>query len=138
MTIRSELTFLWFFTFLLMNGVTAAQDKDLEMRSTADGVFTEDQAARGADLQTNICGRCHQPAFYTGGLIDSWAGNTVGALYQLIINTMPEDTPSSLKDQEYADLMAYILKINGYPVGSDELPGNDDALMKIVIERRDR
>jgi len=35
-------------------------------------------------------------------------------------------------------LMAYILKINGYPVGSDELPGNDDALMKIVIERRDR
>ena len=127
-------------TIILIGGgnIESAFIQKVEMRSTTDGVFTEAQALRGAEIQTAVCGDCHQPDFYTGGLVDAWAGNTVGALFQLIVNTMPENSPSSLKDQEYADLMAYILRINEFPVGKKELPGDDDALMKIVIERRNR
>ncbi len=107
-----------------------------DRRSTADGVFTAAQAKRGERVQRRICIRCHIPAYYTGGLVDSWVGNTVGALNSLIINTMPEDRPSSLKPEQYADLMAYILMLNGFPTGETELPSEDAALARIIIERK--
>jgi len=104
--------------------------------STAEGAYTEAQAKRGERVQRRVCVRCHIPAYYKGGLLDSWTGNTVGALNSQISNTMPEDRPSSLKPQQYADLMAYILMLNGFPAGDTELPSEDAALARIIIERK--
>ena len=113
---------------------TSAQEDSY--RSTAEGVYTLDQAKRGQRVQRRVCLRCHISEYYKGGLLDSWAGNTVGALNSLIINTMPEDRPSSLKPKQYADMMAYILMLNGFPAGDQELPSEDAALARIIIERK--
>lgn len=106
-----------------------------ERRSTADGVYTERQAKRGERVHRRSCRKCHIPEYYTGGLLDSWAGNTVGALNNRIIGTMPQDRPNSLKPDQSADLMAYLLMLNKFPAGEEELPSDDSALAKIIIER---
>ncbi len=112
---------------------TSAQD--LEVRSVNDGVYSEKQAKRGKRVQRRACFRCHIDDFYKGSLIDSWAGNTLGALMTHIANTMPQDRPSSLKPRQYADFMAYLLQLNGFPAGAEDLPSDDSALAKIRIER---
>ena len=120
--------------FLAM-GSARSNGGEPEYRSTADGVYTEIQAKRGERLQRRACLRCHIPDYYKGGLLDAWLGNTVGALNERIINTMPQDRPSSLKPRQYADIMAYILKLNGFPAGQERLPSDDSALARIRIER---
>lgn len=106
------------------------------MKSTNDGVYTADQARRGEKLTGNTCSRCHQPEFYKGQAVQGWTGNTVGALYESLSKTMPEDRPSSLKPQEYADIIAFMFELNEFPAGVDELPGDAALLGRILIERR--
>jgi hypothetical protein len=49
--------------------------------------------------------------------------------------TMPQDNPGSLAPQEYADILAFFFQLNGFPSGSRELPGDQDALGAIMIEK---
>ncbi len=105
-------------------------------RSTADGVYTIEQARRGARIWDETCLRCHQPLDFKGSYLNVWAGNTAGALYEMIAGTMPEERPGSLKAQEYADILAYLFEFNEFPSGKDELKGDKEALSSIVIERR--
>ena len=111
------------------------EEKTKPRQSTADGVYTLDQAKRGERAHREACLHCHLPDFYRGGLVESWAGNTVGAFNLEIVNTMPQDRPSSLKPEEYADIMAFLLKLAGFPAGETELPSADADLAKIVIAR---
>ena len=48
--------------------------------------------------------------------------------------TMPEEDPGSLTRQQYADIVAYIFKLNGFKPGSDELQGTDDAMRAVLLE----
>ena len=122
--------------WILLTGMTPGEEGEEEpYRSTDDGVYTQDQAKRGERAHREACLHCHLPDFYKGGLIDSWAGNTVGAFNLEIVNTMPQDRPSSLKSQEYADIMAFLLRLTGFPAGEEELPSDDADLAKIVIAR---
>ena len=109
--------------------------QEQQVRSTADGVFTQRQAKRGQRVHRRACQRCHIPDFYKGGLFDNWAGNTVGALHSHIANTMPQDRPSSLTSKQYTDILAFLLMINEFPPGEDELPSDDPALARIIIKR---
>jgi hypothetical protein len=52
-----------------------------------------------------------------------------------ISTTMPQDNPASLALQEYADILAYLMQLNGMPSGSRELPGNQEALNAIPFEK---
>jgi hypothetical protein len=47
---------------------------------------------------------------------------------------MPKNDPGSLSEQEYVDVMSYMLRLNGMPVGFDELPTDSVALTKIKID----
>jgi hypothetical protein len=47
---------------------------------------------------------------------------------------MPKNDPASLTPGEYAQVVAYLLKINDVPAGESELPADSDALKKIRIE----
>jgi hypothetical protein len=58
----------------------------------------------------------------------SWDRRTVGDLYEHISETMPEDDPGSLTRQQYVDVVAYILRLNGFPAGRDELVPGTAAL----------
>ena len=49
---------------------------------------------------------------------------------------MPEDNPGSLKQQEYADILAYFLSLNAYPTGDAELAPGAGPMANIKIEKK--
>ena len=68
----------------------------------------------------------------------NWGGKSVGDLFEKVKTTMPEDNPGSLKPQQYADIIAYFLKLNEFPVGTAELKGEAEALKGILIDKKGR
>jgi hypothetical protein len=46
------------------------------------------------------------------------------------------DQPGGLTPQEYVDIIAFILKANGFPTGAQELPIDLDALKSIAITHK--
>ena len=104
-------------------------------RSTASGVYTEEQATRGRDTYAMQCKSCHTPASHTGPTFASWWDRKpLSDLYLFISAKMPKNEPGSLQPQEYIELVAYLLKLNAMPSGSDELPADSVALKKIRID----
>jgi S-disulfanyl-L-cysteine oxidoreductase SoxD len=111
-------------------------------RSVWDGVFTEDQAKRGAELYTEHCETCHGSEL-TGGesappltgdtFLSNWNGSTVGDLFDRVRKTMPQDSPGKLSRQENADILAFLLGYNKFPVGKTELATDADALKQIKL-----
>jgi hypothetical protein len=107
-------------------------------RSVWDGVYTQEQATRGA-LSSGLCTQCHGDSFQgdpapplTGpDFLTKWDGTTVGDLFELIRQTMPDDDPGALTPAQYADLLAYILSLNKFPSGSTELATDAKLLNEI-------
>ena len=112
-----------------------------QARSVWDGVYTLDQAKRGA-LKSGLCVQCHGDGFIGGpapelagtAFATSWNGRTVGDLFDLIRLTMPDDDPGSLSREVYADLVAYILAVNKFPAGSTEISTEIEPLKLIRID----
>jgi hypothetical protein len=48
---------------------------------------------------------------------EEFQGESLKTLFTIIKKTMPRDAPSSLSDETYLDIVAYVLKMNGYPEG---------------------
>jgi mono/diheme cytochrome c family protein len=104
-------------------------------RSTASGVYTEEQATRGRDTYQMQCKSCHTPASHTGTTFASWWDRKpLSELFQFVTTRMPKNEPGSLQPDEYADVVAYLLKLNELPSGSQPLPADSVALKKIRIE----
>lgn len=107
-------------------------------RSVWDGVYTREQATRGA-LTSGLCTQCHGDSFQgdpapplTGAdFLAKWDGRSVGDLFELIRQTMPDDDPGSLTGQQYADLLAYIFSLNKFPAGTTELASSAEPLKQI-------
>jgi mono/diheme cytochrome c family protein len=89
-------------------------------KSTKDGAFTEEQAARGKLVYDKTCINCHQPDFYQERLT-RWNNKPVKQLYDAVSTTMPADNVGSLSTAEYVDVLAYIFSITGSPAGGAEL-----------------
>lgn len=103
-------------------------------RSTAAGVYTAEQAARGRDTYAGSCQGCHQPAVHSGApFAKAWHGRSVWALFAFLSNAMPKNDPGTLTPDEYAQVTAYLLEINGMPPGRAELPTDSAALAPIRI-----
>jgi hypothetical protein len=62
----------------------------------------------------------------------SFAQKTVGDLLEFVSTNMPNGTPGSLTEPTYRDIVALILKSNGFPAGTTELGGNTAADVQIV------
>ena len=103
-------------------------------RTTLSGIYTLDQAKRGADVYAASCGSCHSPSSHTGNTFKAgWVGRPLAELYNYLSSEMPQNDPGSLDAQQYADVTAYILRLNAMPTGDVELPANADSLTKIQI-----
>ena len=107
-----------------------------------EGVYTTAQAARGEALYQQHCVTCHgarlegnPAAALTGPAFRArWedGAHTLDDLFYIVRTLMPNNAPGSLSKPEYADVVAYILKVNGYPAGqADLLP--KAAIMKPVV-----
>lgn len=110
--------------------------------STLDGVFTPAQARRGRRVYNQNCASCHGQGLRGGEMAPSvagadfivfWTELPVGVLFDRIKLTMPEDGPGRLSDQEYADVVAYMLDRNDYPAGENELSTDKAELDRIMI-----
>jgi mono/diheme cytochrome c family protein len=89
--------------------------------STRDGVFSKAQADRGRSVFVNVCANCHtRSQFNDGTWRRKWEGRTVYDVFESVRSTMPNDNPSGLSDQEYVEIIAYLLSQNGYPAGSQD------------------
>jgi S-disulfanyl-L-cysteine oxidoreductase SoxD len=104
-------------------------------RTTNDGVFTAEQAAKGAEVHADHCARCHHQTYYEGGFLDAWYGAPMSMLYEIIRMKMPEDRPGALKPREYTALLAWVLERNGYPAGSEPLGAAVTDLEAVTITR---
>jgi mono/diheme cytochrome c family protein len=111
-------------------------------RTVWDGVYSEAQAKRGAALFDRECAQCHGPAGAGGSmapaLVDAaftsnYDGQTVGDLFDRNRTTMPVGREGQLSSQQNADITAFILQINRFPAGADDLPGQTMALKQIAF-----
>ena len=99
------------------------------------GVFTSAQAKRGQQDWTASCARCHSLTHHSGSQFEAgWNHRKVSELYERVSTTMPQDEPGSLAEDQYADIVAYVLKLNGMPAGRRPLPADPSALKKIRID----
>ncbi|MBV8818374.1 MAG: cytochrome c [Acidobacteriaceae bacterium] len=112
-------------------------------RSVWDGVYSADQAKRGQARYNQRCGTCHgesleggesAPALVGGGFLANWNALTVGDLFDRTRTTMPQDKPGSLSREANAEILAYVLSVNQFPAGSEELPQKSEVLRTIKIE----
>jgi len=112
-------------------------------RSVWDGVYTKPQADRGQSTYREECMKCHgenmmggegAPALAGDEFQPKWNGKTAGDLFELMRKTMPSEDPGNLSRRQYADIVAYILSVNGFPGGQKELESETEALQDIRIE----
>ena len=103
--------------------------------SVLDGVFTSGQASRGEQRFRQVCAACHSTNEFRGGRFRiKWVGQTAGDFFDFVSTTMPDGDPGSLSLEDYANLLAYILSLNGYPAGEEPLTADVSALRNVRIE----
>ena len=99
-------------------------------RSTDDPAFDRAQVAHGKTLYASSCAKCHGPdlqgvtAPALRGPAFAPATNahlTIGGVFGYMATNMPADRPGKMKDQDYADIMAFLLHSNGYSAGTTKL-----------------
>jgi hypothetical protein len=96
-------------------------------RTVLDGVYTDEQAARGeADYRT-YCTGCHEgadadgPALMGRAFLDRWREDSLDSLFTFMRNNMPGNRPGGLEQSIYLDIIAFLLKTNEIPPGKTEL-----------------
>jgi mono/diheme cytochrome c family protein len=122
-----------------IQGLTSAE------RTVWDGVYTDEQAARGRSAYIADCASCHAedlrgsstaPSLVEESFAFQWDNTPVGELLVRIRTLMPSDRPNSLTPQRYRDIVAYVLQANKYPSGDKELDADLDALNQVRITKR--
>ena len=107
-------------------------------RTVWEGVYTEAQATRGLMAFGQSCSGCHALAAegkspLVGDLFwKSFSQKMAGDLLEYVSINMPNGAPGSLSESSYQDIVAALLKSNGFPAGTSELRSNTVADVQIV------
>ncbi|HET6958314.1 MAG TPA: c-type cytochrome [Vicinamibacterales bacterium] len=115
-------------------------------KNVREGAFTADQADRGKAGFEGVCQRCHGaalngsegngPPLKGATFLAHWDKDTLGSLWVKIRDTMPLGVPGTLTDEVKLQILAYLLRQNGFPAGTIELPMDVNALEEIGIQQR--
>ncbi len=129
----SPLAGLWF-----LAAATASLLSAQAPRTVWDGVYTEAQATRAGMAFGQSCAGCHalgsegRAPLAGDAFWKSFAQKDVGDLLDFVTKYMPNGTPGSLSEPTYNDLVALILKSNGFPAGQVELARSTVVGVKII------
>ena len=123
-------------------GVTASLSAADPVKTSAGGIYSEAQAAEGAELYQASCAACHGVALggsmetppLNGKFVANWAGKPMSHVVDYISHAMPLYAPGSLSAEDNAKIVAYLLKANGMPAGSTALPSDPAALEKLRFD----
>ena len=124
------------FVVVLARGILAAQAPP---KTVWDGAYTDAQAERAQGTFSATCARCHTltPEGARPLVGDQfWQANTqktVGDLLKFVSTNMPNGRDAgSLSASSYNDLVALILKSNGFPAGATEVSPDTVANIQII------
>ena len=124
-------------------GVTQFSVSAEQSKSVWDGVFTKEQAERGAAAYKTACSECHggdlggdgfAPALTGSDFMGNWNDLSVGDLFERIRVSMPPSAPGSVTPAQKADIVSHIMNANKFPAGTTELEPKTDVLKTIKIE----
>jgi mono/diheme cytochrome c family protein len=112
-------------------------------QTVADGVYTDAQAVRGSAAYDAACTQCHRadltgadgPALRAERFAKNFAGRDLKTLYTKIATTMPRAAPGSLGDGVYLDIVAHVLRENGFPAGDRELTADVLSTVRVLPGR---
>lgn len=118
--------------------VIAAQGAKPTGPTVWDGVYTDAQADRATGVFSQSCERCHTLTSEGTRPLSGdkfWEGytqKTVGDLLNFVKTNMPNGQGGSLPAPTYNDLVALILKSNGFPAGKTEVTPETVANIQII------
>jgi mono/diheme cytochrome c family protein len=107
-------------------------------RTVWDGVYTDAQAERATPVFGQSCSNCHTLTAEGNRPLSGdkfWEGftqKTVGDLLTFVSANMPNNNPGTLPAATYNDLVALILKSNGFPAGTFEVAPDTVANIQII------
>ena len=123
---------------LVAGGVLVSSQAPQKPRTVWDGVYTEAQATRATGVFGASCAGCHTLTPDGNRPLSGetfWQSNTqksVAELLAYVSKNMPNGNGGSLAQESYNDLLALILKSNGFPAGQTELTPASIAGVQIV------
>jgi mono/diheme cytochrome c family protein len=125
---------------VMVLGLGAAQAQ--ASHSIWDGVYTEAQAQHGEALYRQNCAYCHgqtlagtfETAPLMGRFMPYWSGTTLDVLMDYVNMAMPLGRMGAVSRADDADIIAYILKVNGLPAGNGALAADAAALQAITFD----
>ena len=103
-----------------------------------DGVYSEAQAERATGIFSQSCSNCHALSPQGNRPLagdkfwKSYTQKTVGNLLTYVSANMPNGNGGSLPVSSYNDLVALILKSNGFPAGTTDLSLETIANVQII------
>lgn len=124
---------LVFFAYLALSGSVRSKKSAQEI-----SVYSESQAVRGHNRCAENCASRHgvmlegEPLFLSlePPSRPRWAGekHSIDNLFYIVRTLMPYGKPATLSKQEYIDIIAYLLMMNGDPAGAQALPLDPSVL----------
>jgi len=121
--------------------VTGTAVVEAQGRTVWNGVYTDAQAERARATFDSICTQCHTlaPGGSTrGGAVSgdkfmaAFTQKSVGDLLAYVSKNMPNGNGGSLAASTYNDLVALILRANGFPTGTTEVTPAAVADVQII------
>ncbi len=107
--------------------------------------FSESQAESGQRRFVRDCAECHGEDL-NGGLLggpplrglsfdQKWfSGVPASALHAYMSSAMPPEAPGRFSPTAYTEMLAYIMKLNGFEAGA-ELPNTLEGLDAVILQK---
>ena len=114
-----------FTVFFAIVGTVAAQQAPA--LTTLSGVYTESQAEAGEKEFAVYCSKCHEgecpegPPLSMNIFTERWREESLGFLFGFLRTRMPAKAKGSLSETSYLQILSYLLKLNNFPAGKNEL-----------------
>ena len=123
--------------------IGAGMNGEAEASRIQGGPFTDEQATRGARLYEKACEGCHGPDLAGGKVVpgiageafaSEWTGRSLAELFERLDLSMPPEDPASVSPQEMVDILAHMLRANGWAAGNEPLLADTDVLENLVFQ----
>ena len=131
---------------LVATGTAFTQSRGAS-KDSGQGSYSEDQARRGKGVFAKSCSHCHtvdstatptrigeRIPLLGQEFMAKW--RTVGDLFSKTRSTMPADRQGELHTDEFLDVDAYLLQVNGLPAGNEDLRADMATLHALLLDEK--